>query len=324
MVCAALGRGQGPASEPRDAVLQTVLKGLEWHESLFAAAEAYFTVESFYGSKYREEVAAAGNARLLPESGPGAKKYLWRSDGRRWYCEETRLLPPAACVGGGHRKWAFDGNEHYNLDMSNMMGSKGTNLVGETLFTVHVFYFMLDWDGVPLSKFLGDGNTRLLGKEELDGDTCHRVAWAHPDSAGRTLTCWIAEDHGFAVKRMEYRSLWPKASTEGVGIMTTLTALEWRQPMTGLWVPTHVKKESYKLLPDGAYGWQLTEVFQVDDLRINPERRMDDYVVEFPVGTRLADEATGEIHMVGGDYPPETGRVRSRPPLTFEDAWSCD
>ncbi len=285
------------AGERADPILKTIIRGVEFNESLIDRMDITITKEWTQPELTRKWIRHnEPSTGLLPPRRLTSIRYI--VDGIRCW-SQSRLLypePNITLTTETPELYVFNGEQLYTY-----LPSRGEAYVHADTRAIPrcrpEVQLGLYRGGKPLSQWLKGNDVSLLGVDEVDSVPCYVLEVTADDGAKTHL--WIDTSRGFTPRRIE--EYFPDGE-----IQSSWQATHLKQYSEHLWLPQRVQTKSYSSTAvTGARLEWFSTVCTVQAVHLNPDIPDDLFELHLPDGTFVYDARTETGDIVGRKTPTD-------------------
>jgi len=276
------------------AILRTLIRGVEYNESLIHDLAVKFTTEGFVDRKWRSYWAEKDSTNASEQDGPQTSRalteYIYKSKEHRRYFAWRILDPTGNKTTSFVQESTFDGEKLTTLQREGdrvraVISGRGMPPIMTGFRTA----FGLDYRGNPWSEALQE----LMSQIEVKG--VNEDDWyvlEINDQTHNVIRLWIDPSKGFLVRRrIEY---WPSGEVKEWQNMDEL-----KEYADGVWMPTKATRRFYS--STDRYGTHIVHtqsVATVRELRVNTGLSEDDFTLHLPAGTVVYNQGLDRWYTV--------------------------
>jgi len=286
-------------AEQFDAELQTLIRGVEFNESLINTISIDIVREWTQPNSAREwmEQNWGSDDRLPPKM---VTLFSYTLQGNKCWCESRQLYPePDITVRTDTpEQYIFDGERVCAYLPVRGLAYLHADTRARVRCRPEIALALYGRMGEPLSQWLRANTTAILGTEQVDGVPCYLVEVVDVvDQESRKTHLWIDTSRGFRPRRRQ--------DYFADGEIRKTSELEgYSEYPGGIWLPQRVTDRSYSSTATRGERFQWYRiVYTLKEVEVNPSIPDGLFALEFPEGTHVSDASLGTTHIVA-EAPP--------------------
>jgi len=278
-----------------DATLETVMRGIEFNDSLLRGIRVTFTEELTQPEEARQwmrknwltkeptEQEPSVTVGLFPPKVVTLRSFITK--GEKCWAERKQIYPEVDFASAPHnfQQHAFDGEQFVSYQPAANDAYIHRDTAGIGACRPEIIFGIYRTGTYPLAQWLRDSRATFAGKESVEGVLCYVLEVIEDESENGKTRLWIDASRGFRPRRIQ--EYW--ASGE---IRIVSEFQQFQKYRDDVWLPHKMTSKLYssKAITGESFQWtQTTDT--IKEVEVDPEVPDSTFVFDFPEGVRIYD-----------------------------------